>query len=517
MAMWLNQRDGEDVKINVTNHFMTIGTYSIQITASNLVSSITGTLLQVVLKPDCFPPEVLFEEKKCNPHFPCTDGYRQFKASETAIVSSRIKPKCKSSKSVWFSWRIYKVIDLGTGEEEFYNDKLSNATILEGASLRDLAIRGPVFEYGKYRFEVNVSMSEEVGIFTIEETYIYITKSPLVAKIAGGYYRTAGWNSYDIIDAISETYDPDKTGEARKEGFEFTWFCRRKKYWQKTINGTTVIDEVETFEEWNEYYDKKSANGTVNQLFVDAQKPGDQYGCFGLSETGDIPLPGGRISQTGDNLLLNTSSMYYDMEYEIKVVVKKDTRIAIAYQIKLILEGEPPSMSINCKLNCLNKCNPSNRYAVESEEMFAGSSFADLYFRWNIQILLNDTIPPIWGMVDQQNWLPYTSTGDKKVNFVIEAGFFQDNEVYFLELIASRNPNLDNAGNMKMSYNVYDVQQCILQQSSMEMSSNVYYNNPAWRCPAMYTTTIKHEDVLQCILRPSSMKMSSNVHYDNQA
>ena len=294
--LYEDQKAGKDITISVSNHFMTIGSYHISITASNMVSSRKSNYLQIVLKPDCFPPELYVDENnRCDSHIPCKDGYRQFMASETVIVYSKIKNKCKTSKSVWFSWNVYKVGAFPTDPEVLYNSKLNN-TKLEGASVRDLSIRGPVFDYGTYRFELNVSMVEEVGIFNLAETYIHITKSPLVVQVSGGYFRSSSWNSYDFIDGISNTYDPDKRGTASKEGLKFTWFCRRVTYHDRRENGTVVIQNVESFETWNADYTEKIANGTVNPAFI--PRDGDKLGCFGLAKSDEIPLPGGTYTLT---------------------------------------------------------------------------------------------------------------------------------------------------------------------------------------------------------------------------
>lgn len=294
-ALWQRQEAGEDVFVNITNKFMSFATYVISVTGSNRVSTEESTIAQIVLKPDCYPPTVLLREhNQCQSDQACRNGHKQFMASQNVKVRSTITNKCKSSKKVWFKWNIYKVDTLGG--EVLYNDKLPNRTTFEGASLRDITILAPVFEYGLYRFKVNVSMAEEENIFTLADTSIYITSSPLVAKIYGGFMITAAWGKIHSLDGSTGTYDPDKTGEAAKDGLEFTWLCRRYRYYKRSLNGTEVIDDVETFEAWNDDYTQKLENGTLNPLFVkpDFITAEDKHGCFGLSDSDDIPLPGGK-------------------------------------------------------------------------------------------------------------------------------------------------------------------------------------------------------------------------------
>ena len=68
--------------------------------------------------------------------------------------------------------------------------------------------------------------------------------------------------------------------------------------------------------------------------------------------------------------------------------------------------------------------------------------------RWSIEIFVEDDDGGPGGYVEVPlpRWLPLTSTGYQKVNFVIDSGFFEDNKSYLLQLRASRNPTFENPG-----------------------------------------------------------------------
>ncbi|XP_070579639.1 polycystin-1-related protein-like [Ptychodera flava] len=439
---------GQDPNITIHNHFLTISEYTIQLTAFNHVSEETAYLVTSVTKGPCYYPTVSVQsENYCNENYILCDdvtGYRQYLASTEIKVYSSVSLNCSTTNRAWFWWRAYKQLDDGSEEEV---TDMGN-TVTYAAPLKTLTIPKFTLGYGLYRFELNVSMDGEYGVETIDSGYLYVEPTPLRAVISGGSERRVRWHNIVELDGLTETVDPD-IDPSDKTGMSFIWMCRRKTYKKDAITEEDYITNVESFEVWNGDYTVLlvAANESVAFEEIRNDNPSDTGGCFGRYGEDDSG-PGSKINYTSGHIYIDTTGMYWEMEYELKLIVMKDDRISVAYQVLDVTEGDPPRMSITCKVNCLDKVSTTSRFSLEShdEDWVRGLV---LYYRWEIQ----DIQTGKYRTVSSSQWLPYSGTGNDGQNFSLEKGFLQDVTYYRIKVVVSRNDDFTNYG--MASYEIF--------------------------------------------------------------
>ncbi|XP_071797014.1 polycystin-1-like protein 2 isoform X2 [Asterias amurensis] len=464
LTIW--EEGGGPHSFNITNIYDNYDQYNINITGSNVVSASTFILPQFVMKPGCFNPKVIVQEANlCNSlYHTCDPGtdYQVYFASVQITILSKVTLQCKSTNEARFQWSVFSTgispVDDGGMEVQLPADIPT-----DGPSLGSLIIKPATLSYGWHRIELNVSMvGEHPPIFGKDSIFFRVDASPLVVNIIGGDERTVHYNNTVTLDAIDSTFDPDDPGATQKD-FQFVWLCRRKSYFSTTTGNTT--EDVESFEEWDKFYEKLIKEAIDRNDEIDAsdkldEKVIDRGGCFGLSNDAVVPKPGGKLKFTTGIIAVSTMPMYYNMEYELKVaVIRRMTlwgrsydRVGEATQVIDVREGRPPIMLTHCKVNCKSKLNPSNRYSLESKEAFGGNNFFSLYYAWTISKFVSGE----WNKVPVSEWEMYSRTGQQQANFVMEPGFFQESQNYQLKLKASRNPDFSNSGNVVLRVEVND-------------------------------------------------------------
>lgn len=218
----------DDYNVTMYNMFMFEGVYEATLECKNYVSHTTAVYNTGVTKGPCWWPYVnLTAPNVCEP--PNCDSViptmRNVLRSEQLTVYSDVIINCTSTKVAYYSWTVFKI------NEEFGNE--TEITDLGGADVysigaRYLIVEPRVLDYGLYRFELNVSMNELMGMYSIDSTQLRIVATPLIANIAGGDFLQAQWGSALplILNGMVETFDPDASPED-KTGMEFIWICRR--------------------------------------------------------------------------------------------------------------------------------------------------------------------------------------------------------------------------------------------------------------------------------------------------
>ena len=248
--------------ITLTNMFQQQNAYKIRIVAHNQVSEVEIDLKTAVTKGLCYYPILSVREKnQCDQYYPFCDedGNREYFASRDVFVYSTAYLNCTSAKYAMYTWRAFSVDESDDTENEIYD--LGDSE-MSGFTRRELAIKSAVLSYGLYRFELNVSMWGEIGVESLEFTYLRVVPTPLVVKITGGSERLVRWNEIVYVDGESDTFDPDEP--ATNDGIRYEWLCRR---------------EHETFSEWNWDYTTMISPGWVNESYV--HEKDDYGGCFG--------------------------------------------------------------------------------------------------------------------------------------------------------------------------------------------------------------------------------------------
>ncbi|XP_077979562.1 polycystin-1-like [Glandiceps talaboti] len=431
---------GQDPNITIHNHFMTISEYTIQVIAFNHLSEEIVYMSTSVTKGPCYYPAVVVQDENyCNDNYILCDdatGYRQYLASADLRVYSSVKLNCTTTNRAWFTWRAFKQQDNGTEIEVDLG-----STVVFGAPLKTLTVSALTLDYGLYRFELNVSMDGEFGVESFDSAFIYVEATPLRAVISGGSERRIRWNSIVELDGLTETIDPD-IDPTDKTGLQFMWMCRRKTYKRDALTEDDYIENVESFEVWNDDYTVLLAPANESAEFeaIKSSNSLDEGGCFGRYGDDDSG-PGSKINYTTGQIYIDTKGMYWDMEYELKVIVMKGDRIDVAYQVLDVSEGDPPRMSIACKVNCLDKASTTSRFSLEShdEDWVRGLV---LYYKWELQ----DIQGRKYRTIASSEWLPYSGTGNDGMNFSLERGYFLDVTNYRVKVIVSRNEDFANYG-----------------------------------------------------------------------
>ncbi|XP_033100162.1 uncharacterized protein LOC117103671 [Anneissia japonica] len=449
-TLWIDVNyKGRSPNISISNLFYEYNKYDIVYEGFNMVSYINGTLPQVITKLPCYFPRVnVKSENECNYNFQCNPetNYRQYLASTQVKIQSLVEVNCSSTDLTRYHWKVFKI----EGERETLVTLPPSVTTI-GSGLRTLVLEPRLLAYGLYRSELNVTMlGGEIGLYTSDSTHTEIIPTPLIVEIVGGEYRTIKWKTLIQVDGLSLTFDPD-VDKADKSGMEFTWMCRRSNF---EANGTGIIDNLETFEIWNDNFTKLLKESKINEEFEYSPEwqHGDKGGCFGRLGGTMIPTPGGILNYTTGNITINTDTMYWNMEYELKLIVRKGSRRSEFTQTLYIVEGDPPDIQMACKLNCRTKKTPTNRFSLENKETNPVPGIV-LFYIWEIY----QEVDEVFEMLDGNEVQKYSGTGTNVSNLSIEPGLFEEKKRYRVMCMASRNHNFVNYGVSQLTFYINDI------------------------------------------------------------
>lgn len=205
------------------------GLYDAVLTCKNRVSEETATWVTGVTKGPCWWPYVnVTSANICEPPF-CDSEYPDMRTayrSEKLVVYSDVKINCTATKIAYYWWRVFKQNIEWENETEITDLKGADSFSI-GA--RNLILDGNTLEYGLYRFWLNASMDELMGMYTIDNVYLRIIATPIVAGIVGGEFVMRRWGDLVpmTLDGGFFSYDPDLVDKTDKTGMEFIWLCRR--------------------------------------------------------------------------------------------------------------------------------------------------------------------------------------------------------------------------------------------------------------------------------------------------
>ncbi|XP_038066995.1 uncharacterized protein LOC119737008 isoform X2 [Patiria miniata] len=417
---------GRSPNITLTNVFQSVNAFRIVVHAHNKVSEQTVYLRTAVTKGPCYYPEVNVRDNNgCDQYYPfCdSDGNREYFASKDMFVFSYVKINCTSTPYTMYTWRAFEIADTTGVETEIFD---LGETEMAGFTRRELAVKRFVLPYGLYRFELNVSMWGERGVESVDSATIRVVPTPLVSRISGGSERIIRWNDQAPVDGYTDTLDPD-VDPSDRSGIRYVWLCRRQH---------------ETYQEWNADYTVMIKEGGVNASYI--HEKGDLGGCFGRYGY-DTSGYGGMLNVTSGEFVMDTYYMHEQMVYELKLIVFKDTRQSEYTQVLYVATGNPPRMEISCKTNCKSKLNPTSRFALESRNLDYRRGMI-LYYRWEIYEAISDGTATTLEVVDREQWLSYSGTGDDMANLAMDAGFFTDESTYRIRIYCDRSPDFSNFG-----------------------------------------------------------------------
>ena len=213
----------------IRTKYMQPGLYNTKLTCKNRVSEETATWVTGVTKGPCWWPYVnVTSANVCKPPF-CDDEYPDMRThyrSEKLVVYSDVKINCTATKIAYFWWRVFlQNVEWGNETEVF---DLKGADYFS-IGARNLILNSNTLDYGLYRFSLNASMDELMGMDTLDNVYLRIIPTPLVVGIVGGEFVMRRWGDYVPmeIDGGFMSYDPDMEDPNDKTGIEFIWLCRR--------------------------------------------------------------------------------------------------------------------------------------------------------------------------------------------------------------------------------------------------------------------------------------------------
>lgn len=140
-----------NAELSVSNHYMSIGRFSVILTGANIVSKEQVIFPLVTTKGPCFDPYVdLLLANQCPLGQACTDQYYQnVLRSEEAVVRAIVRFDCEASKIGHFNWWATAVAD--NGDETLLD---LNNTVLYGTSLRSIVVQPRTLDYGKLFLQI---------------------------------------------------------------------------------------------------------------------------------------------------------------------------------------------------------------------------------------------------------------------------------------------------------------------------------------------------------------------------
>ncbi|KAJ8319269.1 hypothetical protein KUTeg_004360 [Tegillarca granosa] len=226
-AAWRISHENDTSKnITIRNMFMWQGVYPVRIQCKNKVSHTMYNYTTRVTKGPCWWPYVnLTRPNKCFSPMCDENNVKTHYRSNKLIIYSDVVINCTATNISIYTWSVFKVNENTGNETELSSSSLGNAD-LQSIGARLLIIESTYLEYGLYRFSLNVSMNELMGMYTIDTVYIRIIPTPLVVQISGGSMQKKKWGTPLSVDGITMTYDPD-IDQSDKTGLTFIWLCRR--------------------------------------------------------------------------------------------------------------------------------------------------------------------------------------------------------------------------------------------------------------------------------------------------
>ena len=192
---------GTDLVTIVNKTYTYVGNFTVRVTASNPVSSKTASFIH---EWSCYPPNITLPSEVLDEANP-----RKVFKSLPYKIEPQLHLVCIDTQTVLFQWT---VLDYATKNAHTYStqDKIFNLT-------------ARALHYGKYIVRLNASMLNEVNTTSIEDSYVEIVKTPLVASIKGGKESGTVFGRTANINGIIYSLDLDEFPVDQKRGLLFRY------------------------------------------------------------------------------------------------------------------------------------------------------------------------------------------------------------------------------------------------------------------------------------------------------
>ncbi|XP_059832416.1 polycystin family receptor for egg jelly-like [Hypanus sabinus] len=249
--------------------------------------------------------------------------------------------RCDSTESVTISWEVYSLTGKDS-EPDWAHSILLPPSV--GTDTATLHIPRFTLDYGFYRFILNVTLfSSDPNLPRINnsaQVTVEVTKSTLVALIAGGSYRTVGLEDTITLNASLST-DPDSPQPHL--GLNFSWYC------------TTKFSDYDTMTLSHNNYCRVS-------------KPELKWNSA--------------VSQT---LVIPPHTLVLNKSFYFRMVVQKDTRTSYFDQTITVLSHIVPKTLIICIENCQRFLLPNERFILAGVCSNCPDS-SQMTFQWKLRI-----------------------------------------------------------------------------------------------------------------------------------
>ncbi|XP_051886628.1 polycystin family receptor for egg jelly-like [Pristis pectinata] len=277
-------------------------------------------------------------------------------------VYGNVGLRCDKIQSVTISWKVYAVAGKDSEPDWAHSVPLPPSVHTSTATLH---IPRFTLDYGFYRFILNVTVSttdpDLPHINKAAQATVEVTKSALVALIAGGSYRTVGLENTITLNA-SLSNDPDSPHPHL--GLNFSWYC------------TTKLSDYTTM------------TVSVNQYC--------HAGNRELKWSSSVPQA----------LVILPHMLALNKNFYFRVVVQKDTRTSYFDQTITVLPSFVPKMLITCIENCQRSLLPTDRFILagvcsncpDSTQMkyqwklLSRDSGAEVKFDWSSESLTGNSM-----------------------------------------------------------------------------------------------------------------------------
>lgn len=301
-----------------------VASYSVNVTACNMVYSMKKTGEAVVTSKPCSNPQVTMNPEITGSTPAEAKSYNPWRQ---VSITNKITINCEASNTTTFSW---KVCTMPNHNERCVSYQLPRSVSVLGAQL-DLPKYLP---YGYYCMHFTCVMVGVDGIQNSSYGCIRFIPSKLEAAIDGGDSRSIGLGKTAVIGSY-ETYDRDvEKNKHHPSNFTRCWFCaKHDTYDQDTVNNCFNLTAFPLTPILQLRESNSSSNGTLSNSTVI-----DENGCFGF--------PPGRLNASTPEIAFSTLMMGLGEKYDVCMLAMKNNRKRFACTTIEIVEGDPPKVEV---------------------------------------------------------------------------------------------------------------------------------------------------------------------------
>lgn len=413
-----------DVFTAITSYmYKSVKTYMVAVTGTNDVSSVSTTIEVKILDLPCEAPVVAWDSAMADEPGKAQTLSSFFKCRKYNILSKAVRDCQKKTAVIQREWSLQLITYINETGDIIVNKSIE----IPGNDTRYI-ISERQLDYGLYHIQLKFSMFDLERNIVLEGTdielsgYFEIKRCDLIVNILGGYGRAVGQGGVININA-SQSTDPDMEPNTPM-GLHFDWFCKQDNSKDDNIENEYFkenLDDDATFN-YPESPDPAAGNSSISKAHF--------KGCFGQGH--------GRLigeGHVGSVLFLNTTFMLYSQKYNVWLRLSQTGRkenVIVKYNLRVVY-GVPPEVSIECKLNCLVKKNPTQKLSFLANCL--NCKEVTPYYEWSM-VSKEATAPEEVAYEDDTELLKKSvlTNIQKDKNLVIKPNSLSAKKIYILKL-----------------------------------------------------------------------------------